>query len=173
MKLWLLIMAVCAMAGAAAITEEKLRSAQGDSGAWLMYGRNYSAWRYSELSQINTGNVVKLAPRWIFQTGAGPLETTPLVFDGMMFATGSANHGYALDLLTGRPVWRYVKPVPKGVQGCCGSVNRGFAAQGERLFKVNYEANLVALDAKTGGVLWKPESTIFTKDTAPRSRRWW
>ena len=74
MKLWLLIMAVCAMAGAAAITEEKLRSAQGDSGAWLMYGRNYSAWRYSELSQINTGNVAKLAPHWIFQTGAGPLE---------------------------------------------------------------------------------------------------
>src|SRR5438046_10665843 len=76
MRLWLLIMAVCAMAAAAAITEEKLRSAQGDSGAWLMYGKNYSAWRYSDLSQINTGNVAKLAPRWIFQTGAGPLETT-------------------------------------------------------------------------------------------------
>jgi hypothetical protein len=52
--------------------------------------------------------------------------------DGLMFATGSENRAFALDLLTGRPVWRYSKKVPKGVQGCCGSVNRGFAALGDR-----------------------------------------
>src|SRR5260370_39999129 len=101
MRLWLLIMAVCAMAAAAAITEEKLRSAQGDSGAWLMDGRNYSAWRSSELSQINTGNVSKLAPRWVFHTAAGPLENTPLVFDGLVLATGPAHLGKAADLAAG------------------------------------------------------------------------
>src|SRR5260370_7989320 len=107
----------------------------------------------------------------MFQTGAGALETTPLVFDGLMFATGSANHAYALDLLTGRPVWRYSKPVPKGVQGCCGSVNRGFAVLGDRLFKVNYEANLVALDSKTGVALWETKNThlpnAFTTHLSP------
>jgi alcohol dehydrogenase (cytochrome c) len=163
MKLWILLGAACAIAAAATITEEKLRSAQDDPGVWLMYGKNYSAWRYGDLNQINTDNITRLAPRWIFQTGAGALEATPLVFDGLMFATGSENHAFALDLLTGRPVWRYSKKVPKGVQGCCGSVNRGFAALGERLFKVNYEGTLVALDAKTGGVLWEAKIDDYHK----------
>ena len=83
MRLWILLGAVCAIAAAATITEENLRSAQDDPGVWLMYGKNYSAWRYGDLNQINTGNIAKLAPRWMFQTGAGALETAPLVFDGL------------------------------------------------------------------------------------------
>src|SRR3981081_4128072 len=132
MRLSIWLCAACAIAPAATITEQNLRSAQDDPAVWLMYGKNYSAWRYADLNQINIGNIARLAPRWIFQAGAGALETTPLIFDGLMFATGSANHAFALDLLTGRPVWRYSKPVPAGVMGCCGSVNRGFAALGER-----------------------------------------
>jgi alcohol dehydrogenase (cytochrome c) len=167
MRRRLLAGVVCAIAGvaaiAAAITDAKLRTAQTDPGAWLMYGKNYAAWRYSELSQINTANVAKLAPRWMFQTAAAALETTPLVFDGLMFATGAENRAFALDLLTGRPVWRYAKPIPKGVMGCCGSVNRGFAALGDRLFKVNYEGTLVALDAKTGSALWETKLADFHK----------
>jgi len=163
MRKWLWLGVVCALAGGAAVTDEKLKSAQNDSGSWLMYGKNYSAWRYSELAQINTSNVTRLTPRWIYQTGAGQLQTTPLVFDGVMYATGSANRAFALDLLTGRPLWRYSKPVPDGVQGCCGTVNRGFAAQGDRLFKMNAEATLVALDAKTGGVLWETKVDDYKK----------
>ena len=77
MRRSLLVLAACVVACAAAITEERLKSAQSDPGAWLMYGKNYAAWRYSELAQINAGNVARLAPRWIFQSNAGPLETTP------------------------------------------------------------------------------------------------
>ncbi len=80
-----------------------------------------------------------------------------------MYATGAANHAFALDLLTGRPVWRYSKPLPAGVNGCCGSVNRGFAALGDKLFKVNYENVLVALDAKTGSTLWETKLEDFHK----------
>ena len=76
MKVWLWLAAACAIAGSAAVTDEKLKSAQADAGSWLMYGRNYSGWRYSELTQINAANVAKLATKWIFQSGAGPLETT-------------------------------------------------------------------------------------------------
>ena len=163
MKVFLLVTAICSIAAAAPVTDEKLKAAQGDAGSWLMYGKNYSGWRYSELTQINAGNVARLSTRWIFQSGAGPLETTPLVFDGLMFATGSANRGFAIDLLTGRSVWRYAAPVPNGVQGCCGTVNRGFAASGDRLFKMDVEASLVALDAKTGGVLWKTKIDDYKK----------
>jgi len=90
-----------------------------------------------------------------------------------MFATGSGNRGFAIDLLTGRSVWRYSSPVPNGVQGCCGTVNRGFAAQGDRLFKMDIEANLVALDAKTGGgAMEKLKSTTTKKASAPPPRPW-
>lgn len=158
MRRWSIALILLGVLGAAEITDEKLRRAQDDTGTWLMYGRNYAGWRYSELRQINTTNVAQLAPQWMFQTGvAGKFETTPLVYDRMMFVTGPENHAYALDLLTGRQVWHYYKAMPKGVSVCCGRVNRGFAALGDKLFKVNLEAKLLALDAKTGNVLWETE----------------
>src|SRR5580658_9198652 len=80
------------------ITEQKLRTAQNDTATWLSYGKNYAGWRYADLTEINQGNVSKLVPRWIYQTGvSGKFETTPLVFDGLMFVTAPSNHAYALD----------------------------------------------------------------------------
>src|SRR5579872_6743650 len=158
MKRWLVILATMGALGAADITQDKLHQSQNDDANWLMYGKNYSGWRYSALRQINTATVKDLTPQWIFQTGTlGKVESTPLVFDGMMYATGPTNHAYGLDLATGRPVWHYAKPLPPGVSICCGQVNRGFAALGNKLFKVNLESKLVALDAKTGNLLWETE----------------
>ena len=58
--------------------------AQTHSDAWRSYGRNSLGWRYSELTEIDTRTVARLAPRWIYQTGiVGAFETTPLVFDGL------------------------------------------------------------------------------------------
>ena len=149
---------IAGMGYAADVTPERLRQAQSEDATWLMYGKNYSGWRYSELKQINAANVKDLAPQWTFQTGvAGRNETTPLVFDGMMYLTAPTNHAWALDLATGRPIWHYAKPLRPGVDLCCGQVNRGFAALGNKLFKVNLDAKLVALDSKTGSVLWETE----------------
>jgi alcohol dehydrogenase (cytochrome c) len=139
----------------AGITEQKLRNAQTDAATWLTYGKNYAGWRYADLAEINRTNVARLTPRWIFQTGVtGKFESTPLVFDKLLYVTGPSNHAYALDALTGRPIWHYQKPVPAALNLCCGQVNRGFAALGDKLFKVNLEAKLVALDAKTGAEIW-------------------
>ncbi len=143
---------------AATVTERQLRDAQSDAATWLSYGKNYSGWRYSELAEINTATVARLAPRWIYQTGeSGKQETTPLVADGMMFVTGPSNHAFALDLLTGKQIWHYRKAPPSALNMCCGEVNRGFAILGGKLFKVNIEATLVALDARSGAVLWEKE----------------
>jgi alcohol dehydrogenase (cytochrome c) len=156
MKRWLLACALAAVSSAADITEEKLRQARTDQSTWLMYGKDYSGWRYVDLRQINTTNVSRLAAAWQFQSGvAGKFESAPLIFDRMMFLTAPSNHAYALDLLTGRPIWHYSKPLPPGVSICCGQVNRGFAALGNVLYKVNLESTLVAMDAKTGNVLWE------------------
>src|SRR5882724_7240604 len=154
----ILLATLALLLGGADITVGKLRTAQSDAATWLTYGKNYAGWRYADLAEINRANVSRLAPKWMFQTGvAGKFETTPLVFDRLVFATGPSNHAYALDALTGRPIWHYQKPVPSTVSICCGQVNRGFAALGDKLFKVNLEAKLVALDAKTGAELWTSE----------------
>jgi alcohol dehydrogenase (cytochrome c) len=130
--------------------------AQTPSDAWRTYGQNSLGWRYSELTQIDTRNVARLTPRWIYQTGVpGTLETTPLVFEGLMFVAGSSNNSWALDALTGRPVWHTRKTPPSRLNLCCGEVNRGFAVHGDKLFRVNVEGTLVALDAKSGTVLWE------------------
>jgi len=102
--------------------------------AWLSYGNNLGGWRYAEETQINTGNVKQLRMQWMFQTGvAGKFETTPLVRDGIMYVTGPSNFAWALDLNTGRPIWKYAKAMPRGVSVCCGQVNRGFAMSGDLL----------------------------------------
>jgi alcohol dehydrogenase (cytochrome c) len=138
--------------------------AQEDPATWRTYGKNYSAWRYSELKEINTGNVARLAPKWIYQSNIpGNFETTPLIFDGLMYATGTSNHAFALDVLTGRPIWHYSKKPPKGLGLCCGEVNRGFATIGDKLFKVNIEDTLVALDKRSGRVLWETAIEDYRK----------
>src|SRR6202795_3901462 len=77
------------------ITDQKLRAAQSDAATWLTYGKNYAGWRYADLAEINRANVARLTPRWIFQTGVtGKFETTPLVFDRLLFVTGPSNHAY-------------------------------------------------------------------------------
>jgi len=126
---------------------------------WTSYGKNTLGWRYSELDQINTKTVAQLTPQWMYQTNVpGKNETTPLVLGGMMYITGPSNNAWALDAATGRPIWSYKKATPAGVDLCCGQVNRGFAVRGDTLFKVNLQGTLVALDAKSGTVLW--ESTL-------------
>ena len=155
------LLSVFLLAGALAygqVDEATLKAAQKDDESWLMYGRNYSAWRYSPLDQIDTNNVHRISPAWIFQSNvSGKFQTTPVVRDGVMYVTGPSNHAWALDLKTGRELWHYSEPVPEGAVGCCGKPNRGFAALGDKLYKVNFQATLVALEASTGEVAWEVE----------------
>jgi alcohol dehydrogenase (cytochrome c) len=128
-------------------------------GDWTSYGKNPLGWRYSELSAINTTNVSRLSVQWIRQLtlGVGGYEATPLVQDGIIYLTGPSNTAWALDGITGHPLWSYKKTPPGPLNLCCGQVNRGFAMLGDKLFKVNVEGTLVALDTKSGAVLWETQ----------------
>ena len=111
------------------VTNEMLLSAQDDPDTWLMYGRDYRSWRYSELTQINTENVKKLVPKWAFQIGTefDKFECTPLVVNGVMIITTPYSSIYAVDARTGKEIWRYNYPLQDGLAICCGMVNRGAA----------------------------------------------
>ncbi len=158
---WILLTATLAVQAQVPppVTTETLTKAQQDPNSWLSYGKNYFGWRYSPLTQITTANVSQLAPAWILPTGVpGNNETTPLIYGDMMYLTGPSNNAWAVDLVTGKKVWSYSDYVPSGLGLCCGTVNRGFAMLGDRLFKVNIQSTLVSLEAKSGKVLW--ETTI-------------
>src|SRR6476620_8965800 len=144
-----------AAAAHAQVSAERLRAANAEPQNWLTYSGGYSSWRYSTLDQINAGNASRLTLQWAFQVGdLGQFETTPLVVDGVLYGTGQNDRAFALDARTGRAIWRYQRNLPEKLQPCCGMVNRGFAILGNRLFMSTLDAHVIALDTKTGNVVW-------------------
>ena len=122
---------------------------------WPSYDGTDTGNRYSSLEQINTTNVKRLAPAWIFPVpGAPRLEVTPIVVDGVMYITG-ANEAYALDATTGRQIWAFRTPRTKGLLSeAGGGANRGVAISGDRVFMVTDSAHLLALDRTNGHKVW-------------------
>jgi alcohol dehydrogenase (cytochrome c) len=146
------------------VTYERLLGASREPQNWLTYSGSYSGWRYSTLNQINTGDASRLAMQWTFQVAdLGQFETTPIVADGVLYGTGQNNRAFALDVRTGRAIWRYQRNLPEKLQPCCGMVNRGFAVLGERLFMATLDAHVIALDSKTGNLLWDVTSADYHK----------
>ncbi len=147
-----------ALSAQAQVTYERLLAADKEPQNWLTYSGSYRGWRYSSLDQIHRGNAGSLKVRWIHQLSTSHmLETTPLVVDGVMYVSESPSNVVALDAVTGKRFWRYRRVLPPKINVCCGQVNRGIAILGDRVFVGTVDAHLVALDAKTGAVLWDVE----------------
>jgi len=128
-------------------------------GRWLMYSGDYTGRRHSPLAQITPENVRRLTAQWTFQAEGMSInrgyEVTPLVLDGVMYVTGNHNMAWAIDLRSGRLIWRYRRVLPQGLTyGGGNPTNRGFAMLGDRLFMGTLDAHLIALDRQTGKVLW-------------------
>ncbi len=142
---------------------------------WLSYGRTYDEQRFSPLTQVNDGNVSRLGLAWSFdtQTDRG-LEATPLVVDGVMYATGSWSVVYAIDAASGRELWKYDPEVHRKYDAlaCCDVVNRGAAFHEGRVYVGVLDGRLVALDAKSGKVAWQTatvdQAQPYTITGAPR-----
>jgi alcohol dehydrogenase (cytochrome c) len=139
----------------AQVTVQRLLDSGKEPQNWLMYSGDYAGRRFSALEQINTGNAATLVPKWAYQTMAGgKFETTPLVVDGILYGTGQDNRAFALDARSGRPIWQYQRALPADIRPCCGRVNRGMAILGDKVFLGTLDAHVLALDAKTGNVVW-------------------
>ena len=139
----------------AQVSYERLLGAEREPANWLTYSGRYSGWRYSALSQINAANADRLTLQWAFQVAdLGQFETTPIVVDGVLYGTGQNDRAFALDARTGRAIWRYQRNLPDKLQPCCGMVNRGFAILGDKLFMATLDAHVIALDTRTGNLVW-------------------
>src|SRR2546429_3236657 len=140
--------------GAEEVSDARLLNAYRDTTNWLLYGHDYSNQRYSPLDQIKVGNVKTLIPKWTYRTGkVGSFQTSPLVVDGVMYATTPFNHVVALDARNGTQLWRYEHKL-RTEKFCCGPANRGAAIGYGKVYTTTIDARLLALDQKTGRVVW-------------------
>ncbi len=155
------------------ITARDLLDGLKNPARWLTFSGDYTGRRHSPLTQLTPQNVAGLVPQWMFQTdipgfpGRG-LEASPLVVDGVLYVTGNNNQAFAIDGRTGRPIWSYRRTLPPNFSAsvCCGPVNRGFALLGDRLYMGTLDAHLLALDRRTGSVVWDVEVGDLKKANA-------
>ncbi|MDR2212495.1 MAG: PQQ-dependent dehydrogenase, methanol/ethanol family, partial [Pseudomonadales bacterium] len=142
---------------------------------WTSYGLDFGETRFSPLDQINAANVSELGLAWSFDTGeVRGHEATPLVVDGVIYATRPWSSVFALDARTGELLWNYDPQVDKSIgwKACCDVVNRGVAYYDNKIFVGAIDGRLIALDAKTGEVVWETltvdQGEPYTITGAPR-----
>jgi alcohol dehydrogenase (cytochrome c) len=172
-KLTLLSFALLAAAGANAqdattqsaqisadirVSQEMLDAAESDKNNWTQTNGGYTNLRYYPGDQISVRNVKNLRPAFIVQTEIKEsMEVAPVVVNGVMYITTSYNHVYAVDATTGKQFWHYKHKMGPVTTYCCGPNNRGVAVYRDIVYMGTLDAKLVALDAKSGKLLWEVE----------------
>ena len=138
---------------------ERILKANQEPQNWLSYSGGIMSQRHSALKQITPENAKDLTLKWVFQTRTlDKQENTPLVVDGVMYTIQSPNDVIALDAATGKTIWTYLhKPAAGTVNPCCGNLTRGVAILGDKLFLATLDAQMIAINAKTGKELWKTD----------------
>ena len=141
------------------VVDDKYLSSDGDGSNWAAYGRTSSETRYSPLDQINVQNVKNLGIQWSLDLPKErSLISTPLAIDGVIYFTGSYSYTRAVDARSGKVLWEYD---PKVIEHAgdrlriMWDTNRGPAFYKGRLIITTVDGRLVALDAKTGKMLWE------------------
>lgn len=155
------------------VTDAMIAAGVGDE--WLTYGGGYDEKRFSPLNQINAGNVSQLGLAWFadLDTARGQ-EATPLMHDGTLYISTAWSMVKAYDAKTGALKWEYDPEVPRSklVEVCCDAVNRGVALYGDKVYVATLDGRLVALNQKTGKVVWDkltiPKGSHMAITGAPR-----
>ncbi|MHC1949137.1 methanol/ethanol family PQQ-dependent dehydrogenase [Bradyrhizobium sp. UFLA06-06] len=151
---------ILASYGASAQTSEQLVKGATDTSNVLNYGMGYNLQRFSTLNQINKDTVKNLVPVWNYSLNDDRSEESqPLVYQGVIYVT-THNATIAIDAKSGKQIWKtkveYPAETPRIV--CCGIINRGAALYDGKVFRTTLDANVIALDAKTGKELWRQKA---------------
>jgi alcohol dehydrogenase (cytochrome c) len=150
-------MAFAGAAYAGPVTDADLLNDANNPKSVLTNGMGLQGHRFSPLKLISTNNVKDLVPAWSFSYGGEKQrgqEGQALVHDGIVYITASYSRIFAMDAKTGDKIWEYDARLPEGIMPCCDVINRGAAIYGDKVFFATLDAQIVALDAKTGKVAW-------------------
>src|SRR5947207_6192991 len=150
--------ATLAASPAFAQSVDTARIEAGGQNDWLTYHGSYKSYHYSPLAQINTGNVANLSVAWIHIPGRSTrgLQSTPLVADGVLYYTGSYSRVFALNGATGEVIWNYFPELDEALSSrqTHSPYNRGLALGEGKAYVGTMDGRLIALDMKTGKVVW-------------------
>jgi alcohol dehydrogenase (cytochrome c) len=147
------------------VTDDMLLNADKDPNNWLLYGRDYATTRFSPLTQINTGNIKQLVPKWNLSFGIlEGQDSQAVAYNGIVYVTSSFNRVWALDAQTGKVIWKYERELPGDIQPhlCCDVVNRGVALYKDKAYLATLDAHVVALNNITGQVVWDRQVGDYT-----------
>jgi len=153
----------------------RLTARVAETRNWLSYSGGYDGQRYSGLAEIDPGNVGDLSLQWLYQSDSSfsKFAATPIVVDGVLFISEADGGVKALDASSGDILWSFRRPIPdrNELALCCGVSNRGVAVLDQTVFVTTIDAHLLALDARTGNLLWEAEvadhSVGYTITAAP------
>lgn len=126
-------------------------------GDWPMLRRNYQAWSYSPLEQINTGNVDALELAWVWSMHDGDSEPAPLVYNGVIYLINSGNIVQALDATSGELIWEHSAGPANGQD------MRNIALYNDKVIHATTDARLLGLDARTGEKVWETQIADSSK----------
>jgi len=139
----------------AQVSFDRILRANQEPQNWLTYSGSVLSHRHSPLTEITPENVQNLELQWTFQARSlEKFEATPLVVDGVLYTVQAPNDVVALDAVTGRIFWTHPYRPSPDARPCCGRVNRGVAILGDTLFMATIDAHVLAIDAKSGGLIW-------------------
>jgi quinohemoprotein ethanol dehydrogenase len=133
------------------------------STQWLTGGHDLDQTYFSPLKQIDASNVATLGHAWSYDLkSTHGQSSTPVVIDGVMYASGPWGFVHAVDARSGRGLWVFDPKVDESITSkvCCGITNRGVSYSDGRLFVASIDGRLFALDAKTGKTLWEVDTIV-------------
>jgi len=146
--------------------------------SWITNGGNVWNQRYSPLDQIDRSTLASLGPVWrtsLNGSGVGSkysAQAQPIVYDGVIYIATGANDVFALDVDSGEILWTYEADLDQAITViCCGWMSRGVAIGDGKIFSGQLDGRMVALDQKTGEVVWsvlaESNDDGFSITTAP------
>ena len=129
-----------------------------DAADWLSWRRTLDGQAHSPLDQITTENVGRLRLTWSWSLGEGSQQTTPLVYDGILYIANPGEIVQALDAATGGLLWEYRRdaPYPDNSSGGPppGRPHRNIAIYQDKIYLNTADAHIIAIDARTGEPVW-------------------
>lgn len=153
-----LLLCLFAATLSAQVSFDRILNANKEPQNWLTYSGTLLGQRHSLLTRITPENVKNLEQQWVWQAHSlEKFEATPLVVDGVLYTVQAPNDVVALDAATGRPFWTFNYTPSRDARVCCGRVNRGLAILGDTLYMGTIDAHLLAIDARTGRLLWNTQ----------------
>ena len=137
---------------------------------WLMWRRTLDGWGYSPLDQVDRANVGDLRMVWSRALAGGNQQSTPLVYDGVLYMPNPRDVIQAIDAVTGDLLWEHRRPRPDDLEEfvapSLAEANRNVAIYGNLIIATSADDYVFALDAGSGRLAWETRVLDYRRHPA-------